>query len=211
MNNTEIAKFNMIEQQIRPWEVLDHQVLSVLEGLNREDFVDPAYRGLAYADCQIPLGHGVRMLPPTVEGRMLQALVLASDDQVLEVGSGSGYISACLAALAGQVRSIDANADIIERARANVDRLGPGRVEFEQMSLHQLDAPASYDAIAVTASLPTVPQNLKQALKIGGRMFVICGHSPVMEALLITRVGASEWTTQSLFETDLPRLQVTGS
>jgi protein-L-isoaspartate(D-aspartate) O-methyltransferase len=211
MNNTEIAKFNMIEQQIRPWEVLDHQVLSVLEGLNREDFVDPAYRGLAYADCQIPLGHGVRMLPPTVEGRMLQALVLASDDQVLEVGSGSGYISACLAALAGQVRSIDANADIIERARANVDRLGPGRVEFEQMSLHQLDAPASYDAIAVTASLPTVPQNLKQALKIGGRMFVICGHSPVMEALLITRVGASEWTTQSLFETDLPRLQVAGS
>jgi protein-L-isoaspartate(D-aspartate) O-methyltransferase len=211
MNNTEIAKFNMIEQQIRPWEVLDHRVLSVIEGLNREDFVDPAYRGLAYADCQIPLGNGVRMLPPTVEGRMLQALILASDDQVLEVGSGSGYISACLAALAGQVRSIDANADIIERARANVDRLGPGRVEFEQMSLHQLDAPASYDAIAVTASLPTVPQNLKQALKIGGRMFVICGHSPVMEALLITRVGASEWTTQSLFETDLPRLQVTGS
>jgi protein-L-isoaspartate(D-aspartate) O-methyltransferase len=191
--------------------VLDHQVLSVLEGLNREDFVDPAYRGLAYADCQIPLGHGVRMLPPTVEGRMLQALVLASDDQVLEVGSGSGYISACLAALAGQVRSIDANADIIERARANVDRLGRERVEFEQMSLTQLDAPESYDAIAVTASLPAVPQNLKQALKIGGRMFVICGHSPVMEALLITRVGASEWTTQSLFETDLPRLQVTGS
>jgi protein-L-isoaspartate(D-aspartate) O-methyltransferase len=190
--------------------VLDHRVLSVIEGLNREDFVDPAYRGLAYADCQIPLGNGVRMLPPTVEGRMLQALILASDDQVLEVGSGSGYISACLAALAGQVRSIDANADIIKRAQANVDRLGRERVEFEQMSLGQLDAPESYDAIAVTASLPAVPQNLRQALKIGGRMFVICGKSPVMEALLITRVGASEWTRQSLFETDLPRLQMAG-
>ena len=210
MNNTEIAKFNMIEQQIRPWEVLDHQVLSVIEGLNREDFVDPAYRGLAYADCQIPLGDGVRMLPPTVEGRMLQALLLASDDQVLEVGSGSGYISACLASLAGHVRSIDANAATIERARANVDRLGLERIEFDQMSLDQLDAPESYDAITVTASLPAVPQNLKQALKIGGRLFIICGKSPVMEALLITRVGAGEWTTQSLFETDLPRLQTAG-
>jgi len=210
MNNTEIAKFNMIEQQIRPWEVLDHQVLAVIEKLNREDFVDPLYQGLAYADCQIPIASGVRMLPPTVEGRMLQALVLTSDDQVLEVGSGSGYISACLASLAGHVRSIDANADIIERAQANVSHLGLEWVEFEQMSLAQLDAPENYDAIAVTASLAGVPQNLKQALKIGGRMFIICGDSPAMEALLITRVGANEWITQSLFETDLPRLQATG-
>jgi protein-L-isoaspartate(D-aspartate) O-methyltransferase len=210
MNNTEIAKFNMIEQQIRPWEVLDNQVLTVIEQLNREDFVDPVYQGLAYADCQIPLADGVRMLPPTVEGRMLQALLLSDDDQVLEVGSGSGYISACLASLAGHVKSIDANADIIERAQANVARLGIERVEFEQMSLTQLDAPESYDAIAVTASLPTLPQNLKQALKPGGRMFVICGYSPVMEALLITRVSASEWSTQSLFETDLSRLQTAG-
>jgi protein-L-isoaspartate(D-aspartate) O-methyltransferase len=207
MNTTEIAKFNMIEQQIRPWEVLDHQVLSTLEQLNREDFVQEAYKGLAYADCQIPLANGVRMLPPTIEGRMLQALLLSDADQVLEVGSGSGYISACLASLAGHVKSIDANADIIERAQANVARLGLERVEFEQMSLTQFDAPESYDAIAVTASLPALPQNLKQALKAGGRMFVICGYSPVMEALLITRVSASEWTSQSLFETDLPRLQ----
>jgi protein-L-isoaspartate(D-aspartate) O-methyltransferase len=210
MNNTEIAKFNMIEQQIRPWEVLDNQVLTVIEQLSREDFVDPIYQGLAYADCQIPLADGVRMLPPTVEGRMLQALLLSDTDQVLEVGSGSGYISACLASLSGHVKSIDANADIIERAQANVARLGLERVEFEQISLPQLDAPESYDAIAVTASLPALPQNLKQALKSGGRMFVICGYSPVMEALLITRVGANEWTSQSLFETDLPRLQTGG-
>jgi protein-L-isoaspartate(D-aspartate) O-methyltransferase len=207
MNNTEIAKFNMIEQQIRPWEVLDNQVLSVIEQLNREDFVDPLYRGLAYADCQIPLAGGGRMLPPTVEGRMLQALLLSSDDRVLEVGSGSGYISACLASLAGHVTSIDASADIIERARANISHLGLDKVEFEQRTLAQLVALEAYDAIAVTASLPAVPENLKQALKPGGRMFIICGHSPAMEALLITRVGANEWTTQSLFETDLPRLQ----
>jgi protein-L-isoaspartate(D-aspartate) O-methyltransferase len=207
MNNTEIAKFNMIEQQIRPWEVLDHQVLDVIERLNREDFVDAAYRGIAYADCQIPLQNGVRMLPPTVEGRMLQALLLGADDRVLEVGSGSGYITACLASLAAQVSSIDADAEIIARAQNNIARLGLTNVEFAQQTLAQFDEPDSYDAIAVTASLPAIPQNLEQALKIGGRLFVICGQSPVMEALLITRVGASEWTRQSLFETDLPRLR----
>jgi protein-L-isoaspartate(D-aspartate) O-methyltransferase len=207
MNNTEIAKFNMIEQQIRPWEVLDHQVLDVIERLNREDFVDPAYRGLAYADCQIPLQNGVRMLPPTVEGRMLQALLLGPDDRVLEVGSGSGYITACLASLASRVSSIDADAESIARAQKNIARLGLANVEFTQTTLARFDEPESYDAIAVTASLPSIPKNLEQALKIGGRLFVICGHSPVMEALLITRVDASEWTRQSLFETDLPRLR----
>jgi protein-L-isoaspartate(D-aspartate) O-methyltransferase len=207
MNDTEIAKFNMIEQQIRPWEVLDHQVLDVIERLNREDFVDPSYRGLAYADCQIPLQNGVRMLPPTVEGRMLQALLLSPEDRVLEVGSGSGYITACLASLAARVRSIDADAEISARAQGNVARLGLNNVEFAQATLAEFDEPDSYDAIAVTASLPAIPKNLEQALKIGGRLFVICGESPVMEAMLITRVGASEWTRQSLFETDLPRLR----
>ena len=207
MNYTEIAKFNMIEQQIRPWEVLDHQVLNIIETLDREEFVDEAYRGLAYADCQIPLKNGVRMLPPTIEGRMLQALMLRAEDEVLEVGSGSGYLTACLASLAARVKSIDTDADIIEAARLNLTRLGFDQVEFEQQGLAQFSAPESYDAIAVTASLPTVPENLEQALRVGGRLFVICGEAPVMEALLITRVGANEWSRQSLFETDLPRLR----
>jgi protein-L-isoaspartate(D-aspartate) O-methyltransferase len=207
MNNTEIAKFNMIEQQIRPWEVLDHQVLSTLEKLNRDDFVPQAYKGLAYADCQIPLANGVRMLPPTVEGRLLQALLIDADDLVLEIGSGSGYVTACLAQLAGQVTSLDADAEIAELARANIVRCGIDNVEFDSMSLAQLDADQRYDAIAVTASLPSVPQNLKQALKSGGRMFVIVGDSPVMEALSVTRVSSTEWITQSLFETDIPRLK----
>lgn len=207
MNNTELAKFNMIEQQIRPWEVLDNQVLGVIERLNREDFVAEAYRGLAYADCQIPVANGVRMLPPTVEGRMLQALLLEAGDRVLEVGSGSGYVTACLASLAGQVRSIDADDEIIAAARANITRTGIDNVQFDQLALAELDEPESYDAIAVTASLPAVPENLYQALKIGGRLFVIHGDSPVMEAMLISRVDQDEWTRRSLFETDLPRLR----
>ena len=208
MNNTDTAKFNMIEQQIRPWEVLDNQVLSTLDQIDREDFVREAYKGLAYADCQIPLGHGVSMLPPTIEGRMLQALLIKADDEVLEVGSGCGYVTACLAHLAQRVSSFDSNTDIIDFAKTNVANCGQDNVDFGQRGLAQIDATEAYDVIAVTGSLPAVPENLKQALKTGGRMFVITGNSPVMQALLITRIGTSEWTTQSLFETDLPRLQL---
>jgi protein-L-isoaspartate(D-aspartate) O-methyltransferase len=208
MNNAETAKFNMIEQQIRPWEVLDNQVLSTLSQVDREDFVRDAYKGLAYADCQIPLGNGVSMLPPTIEGRMLQALLIKADNDVLEVGSGCGYVTACLAHLAQRVSSFDSSAEIIDFARTNVASCGCDNVDFAQRGLAQIDASEAYDVIAVTGSLPTVPENLKQALKTGGRMFVVVGFSPVMQALLITRIGASEWTTQSLFETDLPRLKL---
>jgi protein-L-isoaspartate(D-aspartate) O-methyltransferase len=207
MNNTEIAKFNMIEQQIRPWEVLDHQVLSTLSQINREDFVREAYKGLAFADCQIPVGNGVSMLPPTIEGRMLQALLINPEDLVLEVGSGGGYVTACLANLAQRVTSIDPSAEIIDFARTNVTNSGQDNVEFQQLGLAQIDFAASFDAIAVTGSLQSVPLNLKLALKPGGRMFIVVGRSPVMQALLITRVGESEWTTESLIETDLPRLR----
>lgn len=207
MNSIQTAKFNMIEQQIRPWEVLDNQVLGVIERLNREDFVDEDYRGLAYADCQVPVANGVRMLPPTIEGRMLQALTIDPDDRVLEVGSCSGYLAACLANLAGQVRSIDVDAEIIDRAAARIADLGIDNLQFDQLALADLDEPESYDVITVTASLPAVPDNLCQALKVGGRLFVIHGDSPVMEALLVRRVDSDEWTRQSLFETDLPRLR----
>ena len=208
MNNAETAKFNMIEQQIRPWEVLDNQVLSTLSQINRADFVRDAYKGLAYADCQIPLGNGVSMLPPTIEGRMLQALLIKADNDVLEVGSGCGYVTACLAHLAHRVSSFDSSAEIIDFARTNVASYGCDNVDFGQRGLVEIDASEAYDVIAVTGSLAEVPENLKQALKTGGRMFVVVGCSPVMQALLITRIGASEWTTQSLFETDLPRLKL---
>lgn len=206
MSSAEAAKFNMIEQQIRPWEVLDYRVLSTLDAIDRSNFVPEAYRGLAYADCQIPLGNGVFMLPPTVEGRMLQALLIEADDEVLEVGCGCGYVSACLAHLARRVTSVAGDPEILAAAEKNLAAAGLSNVDFEQAGLAQLEREQAYDAIAVTASLERVPANLKQALRTGGRMFVIVGHSPVMQALLISRVSANEWTSQSLFETDLPRL-----
>jgi protein-L-isoaspartate(D-aspartate) O-methyltransferase len=207
MTSAETAKFNMIEQQIRPWEVLDNQVLSILSQVEREDFVREPYKGLAYADCQIPIGNGVSMLPPRIEARMMQALLIDSNDQVLEVGSGCGYVTACLARLAERVVSIDPSADIIDFASANVANCGAENVEFKQLDLAQLDAAQSFDAIAVSGSMASVPENLKRLLKTNGRLFIVTGNSPVMQALLITRVGESEWSTQSLFETDLPRLR----
>ena len=206
MSSATAAKFNMIEQQIRPWEVLDNRVLSTLDAISREDYVPEAYRGLAYADCQIPLQPGVSMLPPTIEGRMLQALLVGDEDEVLEVGCGCGYITACLAHLARRVTSISPSAEIIDLAERNLANSGLSNIQLEQSGLSEFDREQSYDVIAVTGSLATVPENLRQALKVGGRMFVVIGHAPVMQALLITRVSASEWTTQSLFETVLPRL-----
>ncbi len=206
MNTAAVAKTNMIQQQIRPWEVLDRRVLETLEALDRADFVADAYRGLAYADCQIPVVGGVRMLPPTIEGRMLQALALDGDDAVLEIGCAGGYVSACLARLAGRVTVVDASADRLEFARQNLAAAGIEGIEFEQRSPAALDDSESYDAIAVTGSCATVPDHFCQALKPGGRLFIVVGQSPVMEALLITRLGADAWSTQSLFETDLPRL-----
>ena len=208
MSSVQAAKFNMIEQQIRPWEVLDNRVLSTLDSLSREDFVPEAYRGLAYADCQIPLGGGAYMLPPTIEGRMLQSLTIEDDDEVLEVGCGCGYVTACLARLAGRVTSLAASDAIIETASTNVAACGLTNVEFEAARLADFDRDQAFDVIAVTASLPALPESLRNALKVGGRLFIVVGAAPVMEALLITRVSVSEWTTQSLFETVLPRLGI---
>lgn len=208
MNTAEAAKFNMIEQQIRPWEVLDHQVLDVLNSLDRVDFVKEQYKGLAYADCQIPLGNQTRMLPPVIEGRMLQALRIQKDDNILEIGSASGYTGACLARLGKQVLSLDSNQENLEFARQNANHANLNNIEFKQANGLSYELDDHYDVIAVTGSVDEVPDSLKQALTPGGRMFIIVGQSPVMQALLITRTGDAEWTQQSLFETDLPALSV---
>ena len=208
MNTAEVAKFNMIEQQIRPWEVLDGQVLSVINEVNREDFVPERYRGLAYADCRIPLGEGSFMFPPAVEGRMLQALLIEPDDQILEIGTGSGYITACLATLGQQVLSLEISAEVQSSARQSLDKCGLENITLEVTNVFERQLDQAFDVIAVTGSVKSVPEKLKQALTIGGRMFVIVGQSPVMQALLITRANANEWISQSLFETDLPALIV---
>ena len=205
-NTAQIAKFNMIEQQIRPWEVLDSQVLAVINDIDRRDFVQERYKGLAYADCQVPVCAGATMLLPTIEGRMLQALLIEAEDDILEVGSGSGYISACLAKLGKQVLSLENNLEALNLAKQNIVNYDLNNIEFKDANVFDCKYDQEFDVIAVGGSVRKIPENLKQALKPGGRMFIIVGQSPVMQALLITRVGSNEWTTQSLFETDLPAL-----
>ncbi len=208
-NKTERARFNMIEQQIRPWEVLDRRVLDTMLEVPREVYVPDAYRGLAFADIEIPIGHGEHMMAPKIEARMLQALAIQPTDQVLEIGTGSGFVTACLARLGARVTSVDIHADMIDQARARLEGENVTNVE-----LHHQDALAGplpnapFDVIAVTGSLPLREnaREFEQQLTIGGRLFVVTGESPVMEALLITRIGENEFRVESLFETDLAGL-----
>ena len=206
MSNLAQAKFNMIEQQIRPWEVLDSQVLDVFNSIERVHFVPDQYKGLAYADCQLPVVEGESMLPPVVEGRMLQALGLKPSDSVLEVGSGCGYITACLATLADHVTSVDLHAQATEMASAKLQELDITNVELQTISsLEDITLTERYDVITIGAgSLTSIPQNLKNALVIDGRLFAITGASPAKQAQLITRVSQTEWKVETLFETDIP-------
>ncbi len=199
------AKHNMIEQQIRPWEVIDPQVLEVFDTLNRDQFVPESLKGLAYADCQLPVLGTQCMLPPTVEGRMLQALNIKQSDCVLEIGTCSGYITACLAHLSTHVDSVDLNPESKDIALGNLQQLGINNVTLETISsLQNISHNERYDVIAVCAgSLDEVPENLKNALVIGGRLFAVTGQSPVKEAQLITRIAQQEWQVMNLFETDI--------
>jgi protein-L-isoaspartate(D-aspartate) O-methyltransferase len=204
----EQLRFNMIEQQIRPWDVLDQRVLDILASTPREDFVPERYRSsLAFSDLSIPLDHNQVMLPPRVEGRMLQTLNIQPVDSVLEIGTGSAYTTACLARLGGQVLSVDLFDDFLEVASAKLERLGIHNVRFANK-----DAAAGwsederYDVIAVTGSLPELHRGFHESLNPGGRLFVVVGKPPIMEALLITRVGPRQWARESLFETSIPPL-----
>mgnify|MGYP000007617454 FL=1 len=203
----EQARFNMIEQQIRPWDVLDDRVLQVISGTPREEFVPERYRALAFSDISIPLEHGEVMMPPKLEGKLLQSLTLQPADSVLEIGTGSGYLTACLAKLAGQVHSVDIHADFVEQARTRLQQHGISNVSLEVTDAASgWSAGGGFDAIAVTGSLPVLHRGFHQALNPGGRLFVIAGRPPIMQALLITRVGEQEWNQESLFETAIPPL-----
>ncbi len=205
--NLENARFNMIEQQIRPWEVLDQRVLDLLNKLPREDFVPERYRRLAYMDTTLPLGNDQVMMPPRVEARILQALNIQADETVLEVGTGSGYVTALLANLGDHVYSVDINAEMTRTAGDKLADCGITNVTLETGDAARgWDAHAPYDVIVITGSLPLLPVSFKQALNVGGRMVAILGDSPVMEVVLITREGESEWAQETLFETDLPAL-----
>ena len=201
-----LAKFNMIAQQIRPWEVLDERVLEVIDSVDRINFVPEMYRGLAYADCQVPVCAGVKMFPPTVEGRLLQALMIEESDSILEIGTGSGFITTCLARLGAKVTSLEVNPQSLEIASQNIEKQNLSNIDLIESNCHDFKSDVTYDVIAITGSVTEIPQNIKSLLNRGGRMFVIVGEVPVMQALLLTRITDSEWITESLFETSLPAL-----
>ena len=200
------ARENMVEQQVRPWDVLDARVLDTLAALPREAFVADAHRALAYADLALPLGHGEFMAKPVIEGRTLQALKPQANEDVLEIGTGSGYLTACLAHLAREVVSLEIHPDLADAARARLDATGLGsNVRIEAVDALAWDTDRRFDVICVTGAVATVPARFLQWLRPGGRLFVVRGASPVMEGVLhIDDVNGAR--IESLFETDLPYL-----
>jgi protein-L-isoaspartate(D-aspartate) O-methyltransferase len=204
--NLEAARAQMLGQQIRAWEVLDDRVLQALEQTPRERFVPEDFRDLAFADTEIPLAHGQAMLAPMIEGRLLQALQIEPIDDVLEIGTGTGFLTACIARLARRVHSVDIFPDFVDAARAKLATDGHGNVELETADALQLELPSRFDAIAVTASVPVLDDLFVRMLKPRGRLFVVVGRDPVMEARLITLTPSGDTTSQSLFETVLTPL-----
>lgn len=205
--NIEQARFNMIEQQIRPWDVLDPKVLTLLAKVKREDFVPAAYRDLAFADLEIPLGEGQVMLPPRVEARLLQELGIKKTDRVLEIGAGSGYMAALLAASAEHVTTLEIRPSLAAIARENLQRSGVDNVTVEVANgLSGWSQRAPFDAILVSGALPEVPAVLLKQLRVGGRLAVIVGEAPVMEAQLITCTAEGVFNTINVFETVMPSL-----
>mgnify|MGYP003503107644 FL=1 len=200
------ARRQMIEQQVRAWEVLDPGVLVVMERVPREEFAPAPYRELAFADLCVPLGHGQSMLAPNLEGRILQALAVRADDRVLEVGTGSGYFAACLGGLARSVRSLEIFADLADAARDNLARTGANNVTVEVMDAMTFKGDGGYDVIALTGSLPVYDPRFERALAAGGRLFVVTGQGSAMAAQRITRTGPGQWLRESLFETSIDPL-----
>ena len=205
--NIEQARFNMIEQQIRPWDVLDPQVLDLLFVVKREDFAPAAYRNLAFADMEIPIGSGQAMLAPKIEAKMMQELGIKKTDKVLEIGTGSGYMAALLAARAEHVVTVENRPEIAATAKANLERAGITNVTIEVGNgIDGWSQRGPYDAIVVSGSVATISPALLKQLRVGGRLAVIVGEAPVMEAQLITCTGEGVYNTVNLFETVVPAL-----
>jgi len=207
--NFELARANMIEQQVRPWDVLDQRVLNALADVPREMFLPEEHSGLAYSDTRIPLQDGRISLNPNIEARLLQAAVLEDDDRALIIGSGSGYVAACAAKLCKHVESIDTSEAINTTASANAERCNIDNIKFITGDLIE-DVPdkTSYDAIIVNGSLETVPNRLKTCLTKLGRLIVTVGSEkkPIMETFVIRRIGEEDWLEQSIFDTHIPAL-----
>jgi protein-L-isoaspartate(D-aspartate) O-methyltransferase len=204
--DTDFARRQMVAQQVRTWDVFNRDVLDVLGRVPREHFVPAGCADVAYADTEIPLPHGQVMLRPIIEGRLLQALDLDADDQVLEIGTGTGYLTACLASLGASVTSIELHEDFVAAASKNLESAQIGNARVQCMDAVSELPDGEFDAIAVTGSVPRIDQSFVHALKPAGRLFLVVGKSPLMSALLITRVG-DELQQKNLFETDIPALE----
>jgi len=203
--NNELARQKMVEQQVRVWDVSSQKVLTVLGNVAREEFVPAGCEDVAYADTEIPLPHGQVMLRPIIEGRLLQALALEDGDQVLEIGTGTGFLTACLASMCAAVTSIDIHEEFIASASRHLEAAGIGNASLQCMDAMAGLPDGEFDAIAVSGSVPRIDERFVKALKQGGRLFLVVGESPLMNALLITRDG-DQWQEESLFETDIPPL-----
>jgi protein-L-isoaspartate(D-aspartate) O-methyltransferase len=207
-NSYEQARFNMVEQQVRPWEVMDPRVLQVMQGLPRENFVSDEYKGLAYADIEVPLANGHHMLKPVIVGRLLQALNIKPTDTILEIGTGSGYVTACLARLGKQVTSIEIDNEIATQAADNLATLDLDNITLQiNDGIQTIPDAAPFDVIAVTANIPDCNNILPKELSDGGRLFMITGESPNMSAQLTTRIHGDNFRTETLFETEIETLE----
>ena len=204
----ERARFNMVEQQVRPWEVLDQDVLDSMMAVKREEFVPGDFRSLAFSEAEIPIGCGQIMLSPVIEGKLLQAAQVKATDSVLEIGAGSGYFAALLAAHADWVRTIEIEPQLVAMAADNLNNAGVGNVIVEEgdgaegWPLH-----APYDVIVVSGGMPVLPSAFQAQLKLGGRLVAFVGEAPVMVARLITCVREGEFESIDLFENVVPLLR----
>jgi protein-L-isoaspartate(D-aspartate) O-methyltransferase len=204
----EKARFNMVEQQVRPWDVLNPRVLAVIGEIPREQFAPEEYKNLAYVDTRIPLGsyeeQPCTMANPTIDGRILQELDVQDEDLILEIGTGSGYLTACLAKLGRHVDSVDINEDLTAMAEKNLQALNIDNVNLATGDASKTwEQKQNYDVIVISAAMKSIPQSYKELLKTGGRMFVVTGNAPAMTAHRVTRVGKNEWATEDLFETSI--------
>ena len=205
--NIELARRNMVEQQVRPWEVLDSRVLEALSAIRREDFVPPACRNLAFTDVNLPLGHDEVMMKPVVEGRVLQSVVPTRAESVLEIGTGSGFLTACLARLSHSVVSVEQHADFAEAAQTRLHATRITNVKIDVADAVRKFVPGGqFDVMVVTGAVFSLPRHWRDWIKPGGRLFAIVGDSPAQRAVLYTRGSGSDWSEESLFETDVPYL-----
>ena len=205
------ARFNMVEQQVRPWDVLDTRVLDVINEVPRENFAPDQYKNLAYADTRIPLGNfndsPCTMANPIIDGRILQEMNIQEDDLILEIGTGSGYLTACLAKLGRHVDTVDINEELTAQAEKNLQALSINNVNLTTGDASKSwNQKRNYDVIVISAAMKTIPDSYKKLLKLNGRMFIVTGEAPAMTAYRVTRTKENNWTVEELFETNIEKI-----